>query len=129
MPENDPQAAVTGREYWNSPSARAWAEQHERQDRALAGLAEAALELAAPQPGERVLDIGCGSGTTLLALAARVGPHGSVLGVDIAQASVERARQRLAAAVGLAPAKSSAPMPRRTPSRPPVSTSPSRAWA
>jgi SAM-dependent methyltransferase len=84
--------------YWNSPAARAWAEQHERQDRALASLATVALDLAAPHPGEHVLDIGCGSGTTVLALAARVGPRGYVLGADIAEHSVARARERIAAA-------------------------------
>ena len=88
--------------YWNSPTAQAWAEQHERQDRALARLDTVALDLAAPQPGEHVLDIGCGSGTTVLALAARVGPHGYVLGADIAEHSVTRARERIAAA-GLPP--------------------------
>src|SRR5207237_9660917 len=71
---------ATEAEYWRSAATRAWAEQHERQDRALAGLAEATLDLAAPQPGERVLDIGCGAGTTLLELAARVGPTGHVWG-------------------------------------------------
>src|SRR5271165_6201047 len=85
-------------EYWNSPATRPWAEQHERQDRALAGLAKAALELAAPRPGERVLDIGCGAGTTLLALAAQVGPSGYVLGADISERSVARARERIAVA-------------------------------
>ncbi len=85
-------------EYWNSAATRAWAEQHERQDRALASLATAALERAAVVPGERVLDIGCGSGTTVLELARRVGPGGRVLGADIAQASVARARERIAAA-------------------------------
>ena len=84
--------------YWNSPAARPWAEQHERQDRALAGLATAALDLAALQPGEHVLDIGCGSGTTVLALAACVEPRGYVLGADIAAHSVARARERIAAA-------------------------------
>jgi SAM-dependent methyltransferase len=84
--------------YWNSPAARPWAEQHERQDRALTGLATAALDLAAPQPDEHVLDIGCGSGTTVLELAVRVGPRGHVLGVDIAAHSVARARERIAAA-------------------------------
>jgi cyclopropane fatty-acyl-phospholipid synthase-like methyltransferase len=78
--------------YWNSPAARPWAEQYERQDRALASLATAALDLAAPQPGEHVLDIGCGSGTTVLALATRVGPRGHVLGADIAEPSVGRGR-------------------------------------
>ena len=55
---------------------RPWAEQHERQDRALTGLATAVLERAAAQLGERVLDIGCGAGTTVLALAVQVGPNG-----------------------------------------------------
>jgi len=61
-------------------------------------LATAALELAAPQPGEHVLDIGCGSGTTVLELAACVGPRGHVLGADISEPSVARARERIAAA-------------------------------
>jgi ubiquinone/menaquinone biosynthesis C-methylase UbiE len=85
-------------EYWSSAATRAWAEEYERMDRALAGLGKRVLELAAPQPGECVLDIGCGSGTTVLALAARVGPSGHVLGADIAEQSVARARERIAAA-------------------------------
>src|SRR5207249_7190751 len=91
-------ANVAQIEFWNSPAARAWAEQHERMDRALAPLMGALLEHAAPQTGERVLDIGCGSGTTVLEFAARVGATGQVLGADIAQPSVARARERIAAA-------------------------------
>src|SRR6516225_10701778 len=53
---------------------------------------------AAPQPGEHVLDIGCGSGTTVLELAARVGPSGHVTGADIAAPSVANAQRRIAAA-------------------------------
>jgi ubiquinone/menaquinone biosynthesis C-methylase UbiE len=94
----DPSLADAQAAYWNSPAARAWAEQHERQDRALASVATVALDLAAPLPGEHVLDIGCGSGTTVLELAARVGPRGYVLGADIAEHSVARARERIAAA-------------------------------
>ncbi len=40
-------------------------------------------ELAA-QPGERVLDVGCGRGAALLRLAQAVGPTGHVLGIDLA---------------------------------------------
>ena len=53
---------------------------------------------APPQPGERVLDIGCRPGTTVLELAKRVGPGGHVLGADVSEPSVARARERIAAA-------------------------------
>jgi cyclopropane fatty-acyl-phospholipid synthase-like methyltransferase len=86
-------------EYWNSAASRPWADQHQRQDRALAGLAKAALELAGPQQGETVLDIGCGSGT-VLELAARVGAAGHVLGADIS-GDPWRGRARRIAAAGL----------------------------
>jgi SAM-dependent methyltransferase len=46
---------------------------------------------AAIQPGERVLDVGCGAGQTSLD-AARAG--GQVLGVDVSARMLERARQR-----------------------------------
>jgi len=84
-------------EYWNSP-ARPWATHYERADRAFGGLGTAAMQLAAPQRGENVLDIGCGSGTTVLELAARVGTSGHVLGADISAQCVAQARERIAAA-------------------------------
>src|SRR5437868_1126086 len=83
-------------EFWNSTASRAWADQYERMDRAVADLTKALLDMAAPQPVEHVLDIGCGSGTTVLELAARVGPGGHVLGADISDQSVARACQRIA---------------------------------
>jgi SAM-dependent methyltransferase len=100
MPDRQASAASNAAqvEFWNSPASSAWADQHERADRALAGLTASLLEFAAPQPRERVLDIGCGGGTTVLELAARVGPGGRVLGADIAKHSVARVRQRIAEA-------------------------------
>ena len=83
-------------EFWNSAASRAWADQYERMNRAVADLTKSLLDLARPQPGEHALDIGCGSGTTVLDMAARVGPGGHVLGADISDQSVARARQRIA---------------------------------
>ena len=40
------------------------------------------LRRAAPQPGERVLDVACGTGIVARRAASRVGPAGRVLGVD-----------------------------------------------
>jgi len=85
-------------EFWNSAATRAWADQYARMDRAVAALTKELLDLAAPLLGERVLDIGCGPGTTVLELARRVGPGGHVLGADVSEASVARARERIAAA-------------------------------
>ncbi len=44
---------------------------------------EAVLEALAPRPGERVLDLGVGPGLLAAAVAALVGPAGSVSGVDV----------------------------------------------
>jgi ubiquinone/menaquinone biosynthesis C-methylase UbiE len=85
-------------QYWNSAQTRAWADEYDVIDRLFAGLTRVALDHAAPKLGERVIDIGCGSGTTVLELAARVGPTGYVLGADVSKPSVEKAQERIAAA-------------------------------
>lgn len=51
-----------------------------------------AFDTAEIGPGSRVLDIGCGSGDVSLAVAALVGPTGSVLGIDRGAAAIEAAR-------------------------------------
>ncbi|HEY5360094.1 MAG TPA: methyltransferase domain-containing protein [Streptosporangiaceae bacterium] len=49
--------------------------------------------LSGARPGDRVLDVGCGTGYLARRLAAVVTPGGSVAGVDASSAMVERARQ------------------------------------
>jgi SAM-dependent methyltransferase len=66
----------------------------------LAGLHARLLEQARLAPGERVLDVACGTGIVALEAARRVGPGGQVLGVDLSGRMVEAA-QRLARAQGL----------------------------
>jgi SAM-dependent methyltransferase len=56
-----------------------------------------ALDLAAPRPGERVVDLGCGRGGDLVRAAALVGPTGRVTGVDATKRMVAAARERTAA--------------------------------
>jgi ubiquinone/menaquinone biosynthesis C-methylase UbiE len=43
------------------------------------------LEMADPTPGERVLDVACGTGLVTLRTAALVGPEGEVVGIDISE--------------------------------------------
>jgi len=64
----------------------------------LAEHGEQAIELAPPKRGDRVLDVGCGFGDSAQALAAIVGPEGSVLGVDVAPRFVDVARAEAAEA-------------------------------
>jgi ubiquinone/menaquinone biosynthesis C-methylase UbiE len=82
---------------WNGDQGRRWVEFQHQLDRMIEPFGAAARRAAAPQPGERVLDIGCGCGSASLALAQMVGPQGRVLGVDISKPMVDAAR-RLAAA-------------------------------
>ena len=51
------------------------------------------IELAAPQPGMRILDLACGPGSMGRLLAARVAPGGVVVGVDLAPGMIELARR------------------------------------
>lgn len=52
------------------------------------------LALTALMPGERVLDVACGTGLVSFAACRAVGPRGSVLGIDISRQMVESARRR-----------------------------------
>ena len=54
---------------------------------------EEALRLVPPQPGQRVLDIGCGFGDTTQRIAELVGPDGEAVGVDAAPRFIETARE------------------------------------
>ncbi len=85
-------------EYWNVTAGQTWAQFQEQLDRQIDSLGREALRALAPQPGERVVDIGCGCGQTTLELAAAVGPTGAVVGVDISQPMLDVARRRVHAA-------------------------------
>ena len=81
-------------EYWNERGGPQWVQRQERLDAQISPFGLVALDKAAAQRGESALDVGCGCGQTSLALAERVGPQGSVTGVDISQPMLGRARER-----------------------------------
>jgi ubiquinone/menaquinone biosynthesis C-methylase UbiE len=53
-----------------------------------------AVEFANLRPGEYVLDVCCGTGISAIAAARLVGASGRVIGVDLAESAVSRARER-----------------------------------
>jgi SAM-dependent methyltransferase len=77
---------------WNGALGQRWVAMQRDIDRIVMPFGDAALKAAAPQPGERVIDIGCGCGDTSIEIARLVGAAGSVLGVDVSQPMLEVAR-------------------------------------
>jgi len=80
-------------EFWNRLGQR-WVVHQESLDRVWQPLGDAAIQRAAVIPGERAIDVGCGCGATALQLAAKVGPSGSVVGIDVSEPMLARARER-----------------------------------
>jgi SAM-dependent methyltransferase len=88
-------------EHWNSSEQAArWVDHQELHDRMLAPLGDIVLDAAALSPGDDVLDVGCGCGSTTLAAARAVAP-GTAVGLDLSAPMLRRAREN-AAAQGLA---------------------------
>src|SRR5882757_7254326 len=79
---------------WNGALGQRWAAMQREIDGTVVPFGDAALKAAAPQPGERVIDIGCGCGDTSIEIARMVGEAGAVLGIDVSQPMLEVARSR-----------------------------------
>lgn len=86
------------REYWNGPAGQKWVAFQAELDARLQDVSARLLRAAAIRPGERLLDVGCGAGATLLEAAAQTGTGGSAVGVDISEPLLARARARVDAA-------------------------------
>lgn len=78
---------------WNGQSGESWVLHQAWLDQMLAPFGEVAIDAAAPESGEQVMDIGCGAGATSFEIADRVGDSGCVLGVDISHQLIERAEE------------------------------------
>ena len=79
--------------YWNGPGGQRWADRQAAQDILLRPVLDILIDRGKPQAGERIIDVGCGSGASSIALAEKVAPSGHVLGVDVSGPMLARARQ------------------------------------
>jgi SAM-dependent methyltransferase len=78
-------------EFWNGDAGETWVNHQDRMDVQLEPLGKAVLAKLAVQAGERVLDVGCGGGTTTARLAAA---GAKPTGIDISGPMLLRARER-----------------------------------
>ena len=81
--------------FWNEKAGQNWTILQARMDANMAAIGDAALAFAQAKPGMAVLDVGCGTGVTSLALA---GAGAKVTGLDISKPMLALARQRAAEA-------------------------------
>jgi len=95
MAGETPQANEAQRHYWNTVAGPRWVAApglRERRNQESLALLLARLGLGG---GERVLEIGPGTGALTLPLANAVGEHGRVVAIDISEPMLGLARQRV----------------------------------
>ena len=79
---------------WNGPAGRAWVEAQPVLDQMFAPLEALLVAAVCEGSGSRVLDVGCGTGSTTLAVARRLGANGRCIGIDISDPMIAVARAR-----------------------------------
>ena len=79
---------------WNSTAGRAWVDTQAQLDRLLKPLEDLLVDAVAAHLPREVLDVGCGTGGTTVAIARRLGTEASCTGVDISVPMIEAARAR-----------------------------------
>jgi SAM-dependent methyltransferase len=88
-PPDDDQKAL-----WNGVAGHAWVDAQETLDGVLRPFEELLLESVAAGSGAHVLDVGCGTGSTTLAYARKLGANGACVGIDISEPMLALARAR-----------------------------------
>jgi ubiquinone/menaquinone biosynthesis C-methylase UbiE len=79
--------------YWNGLGGQHWTDRQPVQDVLLGPVSQILIERCETKARERIVDVGCGCGSTSIALAELVAPDGFVLGIDISTPMLARARE------------------------------------
>jgi SAM-dependent methyltransferase len=94
--QTSPEANAEAIEAWDGPLFERFVQYRHIVVAGLAAHGDEAMRLHPPQPGSRVLDLGCGFGDTTRQLAALTGPRGSAFGVDASPRFIEAATEEAA---------------------------------
>jgi SAM-dependent methyltransferase len=79
---------------WNGRAGRAWVEAQDLLDQMFQPFEDLLVEAVFAGSGGQVLDVGCGSGSTTLAVARLLGARGGCIGIDISEPMIAAARAR-----------------------------------
>ncbi|MBW8720333.1 MAG: class I SAM-dependent methyltransferase, partial [Variovorax paradoxus] len=79
---------------WNGRGGRAWVDAQESLDQLFAPFENLLVDEARAASAQRVLDVGCGTGATTLAIAGVLGAAGHCVGADISEPMIAAARVR-----------------------------------
>jgi SAM-dependent methyltransferase len=77
---------------WNGSAGCAWVEAQALLDRTLQPFEDLLVEAVAASGARRVLDVGCGTGSTTRAVASLLGARGQSVGIDISEQMIDAAR-------------------------------------
>lgn len=79
---------------WNGPAGQAWLGMESTLDALFEPFTTLLVDAVRWHRPRAVIDIGCGTGATTLAIARALAPNGTSTGADLSQMMIDRARQR-----------------------------------
>ena len=83
-------------EDWNGEVGERWLKYLDPFESMISPINGALMKAAAFQPGEQVVEIGCGGGKNVVEIGKAVAPSGTILGADIAEILIDHSRKRAA---------------------------------
>lgn len=87
--QNDEQITL-----WNGTAGRAWVDEQALLDRVLAPFQDLLVQAVRASPARQVLDVGCGTGSTAVAVARLLAGGGRCTGIDVSEPMIAAARAR-----------------------------------
>lgn len=79
---------------WNGTAGQAWVDEQALLDRVLAPFEALLVDAVRASPARQVLDVGCGTGSTSVAVARQLAENGRCTGIDISEPMIAAARAR-----------------------------------